>query len=105
MRKRTLILIAVLVALLGWVWYSSDYDRLKPTRLGTVSVPDLQMTICLLYKSRPRASMITPYEGEYRILEIAQRDKPPQYYDLPDTIPAETCHFEVFWYPASSQVR
>jgi len=49
--------------------------------------------------------MIAPYEGEYRILEIAQRDKPPLYYDLPDTIPADTCHFEVFWHSTNSLIR
>jgi len=108
MRKKTLILIAVpcaLVALLVWMCYPSDYDHLKPTRLGTVSIPDLQMTISLFCKSRPRTGMIAPYEGEYRILEIAQRDKPPLYYDLPDTIPADTCHLEVFWYPTNGLVR
>ncbi len=108
MRKKTLILIAfpcALVALLVWMCYPSDYDHLKPTRLGKVDIPDRQMTISLFCKSRPRAGMIAPYEGEYRILEIAQRDKPPLYYDLPDTIPGDTCHFEVFWYPTNGLVR
>jgi hypothetical protein len=108
MRKKTPYLVAVgcaLVALLIWMCYPSDYDHSKPTTLGTVSIPEIQMTISLFCKSRPRAGMIAPYEGEYRILEIAQRDKPPLYYDLPDTIPADTCHFEVFWYPANRLIR
>ncbi|MCX6922372.1 MAG: hypothetical protein NT154_04025, partial [Verrucomicrobia bacterium] len=70
-----------------------------------MSIPEIQMTISLFCKSRPRAGMIAPYEGEYRIIEIAQRDKPPLYYDLPDTIPADTCRFEVFWYPTNSLIR
>ena len=108
MRKKTLLLIAVpcgFVALLVWMCYPSDYDHLKPTRMGTVSIPEIQLTISLFCKSRPRAGMIAPYEGEYRILEIAQRDKPPLYYDLPDTIPADTCHFEVFWHSTNSLIR
>jgi hypothetical protein len=108
MRKKTLFLIVftcALVALLVWMCYPSDYDHLKPTQLGTVSIPEKQMTISLFCKSRPRASFITPYEGEHRILEVAQRGKPPLYYDLPDTIPADTCHFEVFWHPTNSLVR
>lgn len=63
------------------------------------------MTISLFCKSRPKASLITPYEREHRMLEIAQRDKPPLYYNLSDTIPMDTCRFEVFWYPTNSLVR
>jgi hypothetical protein len=108
MRKKTLLLIAVLcalVALLIGLCYPSDYDDLRPTRMGTVSIPEIQMTISLFSKPRPRAGMIAPYEGEYRILEIAQRDKPPLYYALPGTIPADMCHFEVFWYPRNNLIR
>ena len=105
MRKKAFLLVAVpsgLVALLVWM---SDHDHLKPTRMGNVSIPERQMTISLFCKSRPRAGIIAPYEGEYRILEIAQRDKPPLYYNLPDTIPGDTCHFEVFWHPTNGLIR
>ncbi|MFO1515196.1 MAG: hypothetical protein U1F83_20240 [Verrucomicrobiota bacterium] len=108
MRKKRLLLIAVpsaLAALLVWICYPTDYDHLKPTRLGTVSIPDLQIAVSLHCKSQPRAGVIAPYEGEYRILEIAERGKPSLYYDLPDTIPADTCHFEVFWYPTNRLMR
>ena len=108
MRKKTFLLMGVpfgLVALLVWMCHPSDYDHQEPTRMGTVSIPEIQMTISLFCKSRPRAGTIAPYEGEYLILEIAQLDKPPLYYDLPDTIPADTCHFEVFWYPTNNLIR
>jgi hypothetical protein len=108
MRNKRLLLIAVpcaFVVLLVWMCYPTDYESLKPTRLGTVSIPDTEIAVSLYCKSLPRASMITPYEGEYRMLEITERGKPPLYYDLPDTIPDDTCHFEVFWYPTNRLVR
>ena len=108
MHKKTLFFVAVgcaLLALLVWMCWPADYDRLKPTKLGMVSIPERQMTISLFCKSRPRSALIAPYEGEYRILEVAQRNGPTQYYDLPDTIPADTCHFDVFWYPTNGLVR
>jgi hypothetical protein len=108
MHKKALFLVAVgcaVVAFLVWVCWPSDYDRLKPSKLGTVSIPERQMTISLFCKSRPRAALIAPYEGEYRILEVAQRGESAQYYDLPDTIPADTCHLEVFWYPTTNLLR
>lgn len=108
MRKKTLLLVAapcVLTALLVWMCYPSDYDHMKPTRIGAVSIPEIQMTISLFCKSRPRAGMIAPYEGEDPILEVAQRDKQPLYYDLPDTIPSDTSHFDVFWYPTNNLIR
>lgn len=108
MRKKTVLLAAVgsaAVALLVWMCWPSDYNSLKPTRLGMVNIPDRQITVSLFCKSQPRAGLIAPYEGEYRILEVAKRAEPPQHYDLPNTIPADTCHFDVFWYPTNGLVR
>ncbi len=104
MKKKTLLWIAipsVLVVLIARDCYRSS----KPSKLGTVSIPELRMTISLFCKSRPRAGIIAPYEGEYRILEVIQRGQPMRYYDLPDTLPAEQCHLEVFWYPTNHLVR
>ncbi|MEO7675237.1 MAG: hypothetical protein ABIV39_00555 [Verrucomicrobiota bacterium] len=65
----------------------------------------MQIAVSLYCKSQPRAGVIAPYEGEYWMLEIAELGKPPLFYDLPDTIPADTCHFEVFWYPTNRLLR
>ena len=108
MNKKTLIRMAVgcaLVALLVWMCWPSNYDRLKPTKLGTVNIPERQMAISLFCKSRPPAALIAPYDGEFLMLEVIQRDGPAQYYDLPGKIPTETCHFDVFWYPTNRLVR
>ena len=63
------------------------------------------MTISLFCKSRPTASFISPHEGEYRMIEIIDGHNPPLYFDLPDTLPAETCDFRVYWHPSNNLVR
>ena len=88
----------------GLVSSCSDYDHIQPSALGTVTIPKKQITISLLSKSRPQPG-ICPYEGEYRILEVSQRDKPTVYYDLTDTIPADQCRMEIFWYPTNNLIR
>jgi len=92
----------VLVALVILVCYHSDYFHLKPIKLGTVKIAEKQLAISLFCKPRFRA----PHDGaKYRILEVAQLDEPPQYYDLPDAFPQDKCHFDVYWYPTNSLVR
>jgi hypothetical protein len=76
----------------------------KPWKIGSVSVPDSQLTISLWAGSKQEA-LIQPYDGVYRILEISQRDKPPAYYDIPSTITSDGCRMEVFWYPTNRFIR
>jgi hypothetical protein len=104
MSKKKIILITIpclFAALLARSCFVSD----RPSKLGTVSIPERQVTISLFCKSRPRASVISPYEGEYRIIEVAEGGKQPLYYDLPNTLPADTCDFRVFWYPTNNLLR
>lgn len=105
--RKKIILAGVLCAIAAgviFIWYQSDYDHIKPSKLGTVSIPNAQMTVSLFSKSKPRA-MIAPYDGENRILEVLQRDKPPLYFDLPGTIPDDRCRMEIYWYSTNNLVR
>jgi hypothetical protein len=108
MKRKKVVLAGVLCILAGgavFSCYHSDYDHIKPSKLGTVTIPEAQMTVSLLCKSAPRASMITPYEGEYRILEVVQRNKSPLYVDLPGTIPGDRCRMEIYWYSTNNLLR
>jgi hypothetical protein len=106
--RKKLIAVSFFCVLAGLLLRScifSDYEKIKPTKLETVEIPERQIKISLFCKPQPRMGAIAPYAGEYRMVEVTQSGKPAIYFDLPATLPAETLHFEVYWYPTNNIVR
>jgi len=107
--KKKLILLGVIGAiavLIGACARSCILSFVNPgyAKVGTVSIPDAQMTISLYFGSMQEA-LIQPYDGVYRILEVSQRDKPAMYYDIPSLITMDRCRMEVYWYPTNNLIR
>jgi hypothetical protein len=102
--KRLIFAIAWCILIGGCLWTCIGPVSSKPWRIGSVQVPAMGVATTLYFGSM-REVGCQPYDGVYRMLEVAQTGAATVFYDLPELINTDDCRIEVYAYPSDNLLR
>ena len=92
----------LMIGLMFSVSARHQYNADPPDKVTSLAVPNTDLVITLWRKQRPRAMC---WEGEYRVVEVAQRDHASQFYSILPALPGDYPKLTMHWYPEKRILR